>query len=151
MNESVKILIMIALILAIQQPVFAVRAEDVTGTWQATIYAPDGRQEPGIAVFKQTGNQVTGWVGRIGQDQNPISDGVVKEDKIHCDGTWAERRCTDSGAYCERRRNDRHYLESLRHAGYSEVQAHQIGFRFKHSPQSKLQGIRAVGCLIAPF
>jgi hypothetical protein len=82
MKENVKIWVMIAFILAVHQPAFAVLAEDVTGTWQATIYAPDGRQETGIAAFKQIGNQVTGWVGRSEQNQNPISDGIVKEDKF---------------------------------------------------------------------
>jgi hypothetical protein len=82
MNRSVKIWVMIALILAVQQPASAALAEDVTGTWQVTIYAPGGREETGMAVFKQTGNQVTGWVGPNEQNQNPISDAVVKEDKF---------------------------------------------------------------------
>jgi hypothetical protein len=79
----IKFAVLFALIVAVQQPTSAMqKAEDVTGTWQIMLSAPDGRQETGTAVLKQSGTQVTGWVGRDDQDQNVISDGTIKESKF---------------------------------------------------------------------
>lgn len=56
------------------------RAADVTGHWQVTITTPDGAIT-GVALFKQSGHAVTGWVGPSENDPIPIT-GVVKGNKL---------------------------------------------------------------------
>ena len=57
-----------------------VRAADVTGTWRVTISTPDG-SITGVASFKRTGDEVTGWVGPSETDPIPIT-GVLKGNKL---------------------------------------------------------------------
>jgi hypothetical protein len=56
------------------------RAADVTGSWQVTISTPDGTIT-GKASFKQTGHEVTGWVGPSENDPIPIT-GILKGNKL---------------------------------------------------------------------
>jgi hypothetical protein len=62
-------------------------AADVTGTWRGTlsINRADGtvRNISGMAVFKQVGAEVTGWMGDNENDQNTISKGTIQNDKIN--------------------------------------------------------------------
>lgn len=55
--------------------VAAVRAADVTGTWNVTITTPD-HNVTGKASFKQAGHVVTGWVGPSEDDPIPITGNV---------------------------------------------------------------------------
>lgn len=61
-------------------------AADVTGIWQITISstAPDGTvsTDTGMASLKQSGEVITGWLGPDENRQNPITDGVIKDNKI---------------------------------------------------------------------
>jgi hypothetical protein len=56
------------------------RAADVTGHWRVTITTPDGSMT-GVALFKQSGDAVTGWVGPSEDDPITIT-GVVKGNKL---------------------------------------------------------------------
>jgi hypothetical protein len=60
--------------------VVPVRATDVTGTWRVTISTPDGAIN-GKASFRQTGHEVTGWVGPSETDPIPIA-GILKGNKL---------------------------------------------------------------------
>ena len=61
-------------------------AADVTGTWQVTITitGQDGspQKDTGIALLKQTGNSITGSMGQDATRQNPITEAVIKDNKI---------------------------------------------------------------------
>ena len=58
----------------------AAPAADVTGHWQVTITTPDGTMT-GVAAFKQTGQEVTGWLGPSEDDPIPITI-VLKGSKL---------------------------------------------------------------------
>ncbi|HXI89534.1 MAG TPA: hypothetical protein VNO24_05905 [Blastocatellia bacterium] len=58
----------------------AVRAPDVTGTWRVTISTSDGAIT-GKASLKQTGDNVTGWVGPDENDPIPVT-GILKGNKL---------------------------------------------------------------------
>ncbi len=55
-------------------------AANVTGTWRVTISAGEGTIA-GMASFKQTGEQVTGWVGPNADNPIPIA-GVLKANRL---------------------------------------------------------------------
>lgn len=55
-------------------------AVDVTGRWKVTITL-GGETMTGVALLKQTGNEVTGSIGVDERNQHPL-DGVVKGDRI---------------------------------------------------------------------
>ena len=61
-------------------------AADITGSWQVTIMAPaaDGttQSDTGLALLKQTGESITGSVGQDQNRQNPITDGIIKDNKV---------------------------------------------------------------------
>ena len=61
-------------------------AADVTGTWQVTmtITREDGssQKDTGIALLKQTGDSITGSMGQDETRQNPITEAVIKDNKI---------------------------------------------------------------------
>ena len=61
-------------------------AADVTGTWQVTITTTgqDGspQKDTGIALLKQTGDSITGSMGQDAARQNPISEAIIKDDKV---------------------------------------------------------------------
>ena len=61
-------------------------AADITGTWQVTIMAPaaDGttQSDTGLALLKQTGDSLTGSVGQDQNRQNPITDAIIKDNKV---------------------------------------------------------------------
>jgi hypothetical protein len=54
---------------------------DVSGNWLVTIPRPDGAIT-GMGSFKQTGHDVTGWVGPS-QDQTIMITGVVQENQFN--------------------------------------------------------------------
>jgi hypothetical protein len=56
------------------------RAADVTGTWRVTISTSDGALT-GKASLKQTGENVTGWVGPDENDPIPVT-GILKGNKL---------------------------------------------------------------------
>ncbi|HET9220367.1 MAG TPA: hypothetical protein VFR18_25530 [Terriglobia bacterium] len=64
----------------------AALAADVTGTWQVTITSTgqDGstRKDTGIAILNQTGNSITGSLGPDAARQNPVTEGMIKDDKV---------------------------------------------------------------------
>jgi hypothetical protein len=60
--------------------VLGVEAADATGRWQVTISA-GGSTLVGIALLKQTGDEVTGSMGVDEQNQHPL-DGIVKGDHV---------------------------------------------------------------------
>src|SRR5258706_5552678 len=53
---------------------------DVRGNWRVTISTSD-RSITGMAALKQTGDKVTGWVGRDENDPIPIT-GILKGNKL---------------------------------------------------------------------
>ena len=55
-------------------------ASDVTGRWKATISLGDETMT-GVALLKQTGDEVTGSIGPDDQNQHPL-DGVVKGNQV---------------------------------------------------------------------
>ena len=55
-------------------------AADATGRWKVTISA-DGSTLIGVALLKQTGDEITGSIGVDEQNQHPL-DGVVKGNRI---------------------------------------------------------------------
>jgi hypothetical protein len=59
-----------------------VMAADATGTWTGSI-TPEGRgTEPLQFVIKQEGAMLTGTAGPHSQEQHPIQNGLVKDEKI---------------------------------------------------------------------
>jgi hypothetical protein len=94
------------------------RAADVTGHWRVTITTPDGSMT-GVALFKQSGDAVTGWVGPSEDDPITIT-GVVKGNKLTCrskvrssslskvasscsePADWPDERTGDAGVEYER-------------------------------------------------
>ena len=57
-----------------------VRAADVTGNWEVTISTSDGTMT-GKASLKQTGDNVTGWVGPSENDPIPVK-GTMEGKKL---------------------------------------------------------------------
>jgi hypothetical protein len=75
--------LLLCLILLISATAFAA---DVTGTWLVTLSltTPDGtmRRDFGLAILQQKGDVITGSLGPDENQQNPIVEGTIKDNKI---------------------------------------------------------------------
>jgi hypothetical protein len=79
-QEGVMIRRVMLLCLVFVGSVLSVEAADATGRWQVTI-AAKGSTLGGIALLKQTGEEITGSMGVDEQNQHPL-EGIVKGDRI---------------------------------------------------------------------
>jgi hypothetical protein len=79
-QEGVMIRRVMLLCLVFVGSVLSVEAADATGRWQVTI-AAKGSTLVGIALLKQTGEEITGSMGVDEQNQHPL-DGIVKGNRI---------------------------------------------------------------------